>query len=44
MFDFVDKYNKKNADKITFIIAENADRIARDVKVHWALKLEMYKR
>lgn len=44
MFDFVDKYNKKSADKITFIIAENADRIARDVKVHWALKLEMYKR
>lgn len=44
MFDFVDKYNKNNVDKITFIIAENADRIARDVNVHWALKLEMTRR
>ncbi len=44
MFDFVDKYNKSNIDKITFIIADNADRIARDVNVHRALKLEMHKR
>lgn len=44
MFDFIDKYNRNNVEKITFIIADNADRIARDVNVHWALKLDMTKR
>ena len=44
MFGFIDAYNKNHLPKISCIIADNADRIARDVGVHRALKIEMSKR